>query len=261
MHYPATIQDLLPDLPGEANTVGLSGSGVYCWPDRVLKIQPVGEEALNEAAMMRWLRGRVPAPRLLAEIEENGLHYLLMSRIPGRMFCDPALLEAPHKLLELAAQALHTLWQTDLSGCPARRMLADRLLLARQRVEAGLCDTGNAEPGTYGPGGFASPEQLLRWLEENRPDEEPVLTHGDCCLPNLFADEHGFCGFIDLGRSGVGDRWQDIALLYRSTCHNYDGSYGYTAHTPCPADDLFAALGIPRDEEKLRYYILLDELF
>lgn len=261
MHYPESIQKLLPALPGEENKVGLSGSGVFCWSDRVLKIQPVSEESRNEAAMMRWLRGRVPAPRVLAETEENGLHYLLMSRLPGRMLCDPALLEAPAKLLNLTAQALHTLWQTDITGCPASRMLEDRLRLARQRVENGLCDTENVQPDTYGPGGFASPEALLCWLEANRPQEEPVLTHGDCCLPNLFADDNGFCGFIDLGRSGIGDRWQDIALLYRSTRHNYEGHYGYAARAGCPANELFATLGIPRDEEKLRYYILLDELF
>lgn len=261
LNLPAVIRRLLPDSPGKENHVGLSGSTVLCWPDRVLKIEPISEESRNEAAMMRWLQGRVPVPELLAATEENGMRYLLMRRLDGRMLCDPSVLEKPEKLLTLAAEGLHRLWQTDVSGCPASRMLADRLQLARRRVETGLCSTEDAEPGTYGSAGFASPEKLLCWLERNRPDEEPVLTHGDCCLPNLFADENGFCGFIDLGRSGVGDKWQDIALLYRSTCHNYDGSYGYTARARCPADRLFDALGVQRDEEKLRYYILLDELF
>lgn len=261
MSLPQSILERLPLSPGEQNRVGLSGSTVLCYPDRVLKIGPVSWQSRNEAAMMRWLNGRVPAPRVLAEAEENGLHYLLMSRIHGQMLCDPSIIETPEKLLALASQALHTLWQTDIAGCPTTLLLEDRLRLARQRVENGLCDTENVQPGTYGPGGFASPEALLHWLESNRPDEELVLTHGDCCLPNLFADESGFCGFIDLGGSGVGDKWQDIALLYRSTLHNYDGHHGYTALARCPADRLFDALGVRRDADKLRYYILLDELF
>lgn len=261
MPYPAAIQALLPHTPGKTNTVGLSGSSIHCWDDRVLKIEPISEESRNEATMMRWLQGRVPVPKVLATQEENGMHYLLMSRLNGAMFCTPAILEVPERLTALAAEALHCLWQTDITSCPSRRLLDDRLRLARARVEQGLCDTENAEPGTYGHGGFASPEKLLCWLENNRPKEEPVLTHGDCCLPNLFASDNGFSGFIDLGRSGVGDKWQDIALLYRSTLHNYDGYYGYTARAACPARRLFDVLGIARDEERLRYYILLDELF
>ena len=261
MPVPAIIQAMTEGLYGEENLTGLSGSSVICYPDRVLKIQPVSEEVHDEVALMRWLEGRLPVPKVLAAAEEGGFHYLLMSRIPGMMFCDHTLLEDPDRLLSCIAEALQALWQVDVTDCPVSRRLDDRLRLARQRVEAGLCDTENAQPDTYGPGGFASPMELLCWLERHRPAEETVLTHGDCCLPNLFADEKGFCGFIDLGRGGIGDRWQDIALLYRSLCHNYDGHHGYTAKAPCPADRLFERLGIAKDEEKLRYYILLDELF
>ncbi|MBQ8149390.1 MAG: aminoglycoside 3'-phosphotransferase [Clostridia bacterium] len=261
MSVPAIIQAMTEGLYGEENQTGLSGSSVICYPDRVLKIQPVSEEVHDEVALMRWLEGRLPVPKVLAAAEEGGFHYLLMSRIPGMMFCDHTLLEDPDRLLSCIAEALQALWQVDVTDCPVSRRLDDRLRLARQRVEAGLCDTENVQPDTYGPGGFASPADLLSWLESHRPAEETVLTHGDCCLPNLFADENGFCGFIDLGRGGIGDRWQDIALLYRSLKSNYDGSYGYTAKAPCPADRLFDRLGLAKDEEKLRYYILLDELF
>ncbi|MBE5802735.1 MAG: aminoglycoside 3'-phosphotransferase [Clostridiales bacterium] len=261
MLYPPDIQRLIAGMPGIENHVGLSGSRVICYPDRVLKIEPVSEEARNETAMMRWMQGRLPAPAVLAEAEESGLHYLLMSRIGGKMFCDTALLEDPDRLLDCAVEALQALWRQDIAQCPVDRGLSERLRLARQRVEAGLCGTEDVQPGTYGDGGFASPMALLGWLEQNRPEEDLFLTHGDCCLPNLFADENGFCGFIDLGRSGVGDRWQDIALLYRSLRHNYDGSHGYTAQAECPADRLFERLGIELDHEKLHYYLLLDELF
>lgn len=258
---PATIEQLTGNLPYQVDSVGLSGSQVRCYQHMVLKIQPLSEEARNEAAMMRWLEGKLPAPKLLAEETDGKLHYLLMSRLTGRMLCDPALLNQPDQLLSLACDGLKQLWQLNPADCPADRTLTQRLRLARQRVEAGLCSTENVQPDTYGPGGFASPLALLEWLEKNRPDEELYVTHGDCCLPNLFADASGFGGFIDWGRGGSGDRWQDIALLYRSMTHNYDGSHGFIPQAACPAEQLFDRLGVTPDPEKLRYYILLDELF
>ena len=68
-------------------------------------------------------------------------------------------------------------------------------------------------------------------------------------------------GFIDLGDCGIGDKWRDIALLYRSLKHNFDGTYGGKDYPDFHPDRLFDAMGIEPDREKLDYYILLDELF
>ena len=119
----------------------------------------------------------------------------------------------------------------------------------------------DAEPETFGEGGFESPEALLQWLEENRPVEEPVFSHGDYCLPNIFAEGETVCGFIDVGRSGVADKWLDIAICYRSLKHNYDGTYTGEAYEGFQPELLFEELGIEPDWEKINYYILLDELF
>ena len=116
------------------------------------------------------------------------------------------------------------------------------------------------DPGTFGEGGFSSPAELLEWLEANKPPFEPVLTHGDFCLPNLFLDNWELTGFLDLGRSGVGDRWTDIAILWRTLRDNFGGHYGEAVPGFHP-DALFDALGIEKDEERLRYYLLIDELF
>ena len=116
----------------------------------------------------------------------------------------------------------------------------------------------NWEPGTKEQ--FRDPSGLLDWLENNKPAYEPVLSHGDFCLPNILIENNDISGFIDLGDCGIGDRWRDLSLCWRSLRHNSDGTFG-NIYPGIKPDMLFEKLGIEPNHEKLRYYILLDELF
>lgn len=163
--------------------------------------------------------------------------------------------------VKLLADALKMLWSVDISACPSDAGLDKKLSLARYNVEHGLADTENVQPSTYGENGFKNPEELLSWLYENRPDEELTLSHGDFCLPNIFLNDSGVTGIIDLGKTGIADKWCDIALCYRSLSNNYDGRYSGQAYSGLDDLMLFKELGLMPDWEKIRYYILLDELF
>lgn len=258
---PRELQTLLDSLPCQEDGVGHSGSRVLLFPQLVLKIEPLSPETENQRAVLVWGQGKLPLPRLEWYQAQEGLAYTLLSRIDGRMLCDEELMLQPAKLASLLAETLHLLWRTDTAGCPdGVSPLSRRLERARRLVEQGLVSTDDAEPETYGKGSFANPEALLRWLEQNRPPEDVVFTHGDLSLPNIFARQGRICGLIDLGKAGPADRWQDIAIADRSLHHNFAGHYGraYPGYSPSL---LFDALGIPPDREKLRYYTLLDELF
>ena len=102
---------------------------------------------------------------------------------------------------------------------------------------------------------------LLNWLVDNKPKKELVLSHGDFCLPNIFINNDKISGFIDLGRIGIGDKWNDIALCYRSIKWNAKGRYGGNGYPKLNPDMLFDALEIETNYEKIEYYTLLDELF
>jgi len=247
--------------PYTVDSVGMSGSTVLTYEKWVLKIEPATEWALRTVEMMKWLKGKLPVPKVICHEVVHGKSYLLMSRIKGKMSCDEYYLEHPKELLALLAEGLQMLWQVDVRDCPHIRDLDAELAEARERVEQGLVDVENAEPDTFCPDGFLNPEELLKWLEENRPKQEPVFSHGDFCLPNVFLQDGEITGFIDLGDSGVGDKWRDIALCYRSLKHNFDGTYGGKVYEDFNPDMLFEALGMEPDWEKLRYYVLLDELF
>lgn len=262
---PRKIREAIGNRPFEPDRVGMSGAQVFCFEDMVLKIEKTCQEADREYLMMKWLAGKLPVPGILQFERENGYNYLLMSRLEGEMSCSEAYMENPRLLVHLLAEGLKLLWSVDPKDCPVQNGLDEKLRQAELAVRSGLCSTEDVEEGTYGEGGFENPAALLDWLKHHRPAEEPVFSHGDYCLPNLFLKEGKISGFLDLGRSGVADRYQDIALCYRSLLHNYDGKYGGKVYAGpdsdfCP-ELLFEELGIEPDREKIRYYILLDELF
>ena len=261
MKLPRRLDKWVEGKPYTCDSIGKSGSEVRCYEDAVLKIEPKQPGFEEDIQMLRWLEGRLPAPRVLDAFQEGQKQYLLMSLVPGKMACDPDFMKDPEGLVQLLADALQMLWAVDVTHCPRQRTLEADLAEARQRVEQGLIDLEDVEPETFGPDGFEDPAALLRWLEENQPALEPVLSHGDLCLPNVFFDRGSVSGFIDLDDCGISDKWRDIALCHRSLRHNFCGKYAACPREDFDPDLLFEKLGIAPNWEKLRYYVLLDELF
>ncbi len=261
MNLPGNIQKAIGDRAYKPDDIGMSGSQVLIFDDMALKIQPESREAQTEREMMRWLQGKLPVPEILCHEILDNQSFLLMSRVPGKMTCDLSFINEPAHLADLLCQGLNMLWSADMSGCPSDASLDRHLAAAEYNVRHDLVDLDNVEPETFGENGFRDPEDLLEWLKANRPEEELVLSHGDYCLPNVFADHNGICGLIDLGRAGIADRYRDIAICYRSLKSNLHGSYGGHPSVAFDADELFRKLGIQPDWDKIRYYILLDELF
>ena len=256
---PASIAALLGNRAGKADGRGKSGARVLLFDEYVLKIRPADDPDTADASILRWFAGRVPVPRVAAHEVLDGQDWLLMTRLRGRELCAPAVMERPALLLDCMAEALHALWAIPPAECPFERTVADNLAHAEAAILSGRFDPSDCEPETFGPGGFESPMALLDWLKTHLPPQDRAVTHGDFCLPNLFTDGKRFAGMIDVGRAGAGDRWADLALGWRSLKHNSDGHYGRIWPHIDP-DDLFRAAGVPKDAEKLRYYILLDEL-
>jgi len=258
---PEKISELILENEYETDHIGMSDSSILLFRDKVLKIQKTSRESENEYCMMLWLKGKLPVPKMLAHEQMDNTSYLLMSRCKGEMACEQKFMENPKKLTAMLAGGLKSLWNIDIADCLADWCLKNKLSGAAYNVEHGLVDLEHVEETTFGKDGFQNPEKLLQWLYDNQPKEELVLSHGDFCLPNIFLDDGGLSGIIDLGKTGIADKWCDIAICYRSMLHNYDGKYNGTAYEGWNGSFLFQELGIEPDIEKLRYYILLDELF
>ena len=261
LHLPEDLYDLVAGMPYEADGIGRSESQVLLFSDRVLKIEAYKPETDESVRMIRWMEGRVPVPKVLYYGVEDGKSYLLMKRIRGHMACDDKQMQDREGLHGLLAEALHMLWQADITDCPRVRTIEEDLRKARQRVEQGLVDRENFRPMAFEDEAFDSPEALLAWMEQHVPSFDPALSHGDLCLPNVLMEDGRVTGFIDLGAAAVYDRCSDIADCYWSLRANYHGWFGTRPQLDYDPEDFLRALPVQADREKVRFFLLLGCLY
>ena len=265
--FPILPDDLvliLAEYSFKRNSVGRSSAGVYrCFrspADKTfyLKISPANNDIRLEHGLLCWLSGKLPVPIIEYWGEQDGLAYLLTTEIQGCMACncpEDTVVQPIEDTVRLLAHGLLMLQAVDITYCPFDNTLGNKLAWALSNIQNGLVDMGNWEESND----FETPMALYTWLLENKPAEEVCFTHGDYCLPNVFTNGTAVTGFIDMGRGGIADKWQDISLCVRSL--------GYNLRNVAEAEKnqyinlLFSVLGIEPDWEKIDYYILLDELF
>ena len=269
---PESIREKVSGKDFRIDDLGKSGSRIFLFDDCVLKCEKLLEPSDTEAdpfredqdqtvEVMRWLHGKLPVPEVLAYEKDEKYRYLLMNKIEGSVACNSYYMEHPKEMIPVLSDALKLLWSIDISDCPRKTDIDTVLSEAEYRVRNDLVDLSDTEPETFGEGGFKDAEELLSWLKENKPSYEPVLSHGDFCLPNVFIKDGKLSGLIDLGNTGTGDKWMDIALCYRSLKHNADGMWSGNVYPNIWPEVLFEELGIEPDWDRIHYYILLDELF
>lgn len=261
LDLPDKIRNLIGNERFSYDNVGMSDSTVIVFTNKILKIQTISEESEHEYQIMEWLQDKLPVPKVLAYEKDEERNYLLMTKVPGQMSCADQYMKNPEQLVNLLVEGLKMLWKVDISDCTYMHGLEEKLQMAKYNVQNNLVNMDNVEAETFGKNGFESPEHLLKWLMTNRPEEELVFSHGDFCLPNIVLSDDEVSGYIDLGMAGIADKWQDIALCYRSLLHNFEGKYTGKQYQGFRADVLFEKLGIIPEWDKIRYYILLDELF
>jgi kanamycin kinase/aminoglycoside 3'-phosphotransferase-3 len=226
----------------------------------VLKVEAVSKSSQNEHQVMSWLSNYLLVPKVIASMERDDISYLLMSNMKGKMSCSEEFLKDPKELVRNLAKGLRNLWTVPIDQCPFNMSLSVKLSLAKERTDNDNINIEHFEEGTIGMNGFSSIGELYNYLVQNVPKDDLVLAHGDYCLPNIFLTESNEVGYIDLGSCGIADRYQDIALCVRSLKHNLS-CVGIVEEFEFYRKLLFDELGIEPDESKIRYYILLDELF
>ncbi|WP_055049030.1 APH(3') family aminoglycoside O-phosphotransferase [Devosia sp. A16] len=233
--------ELVPQIIGE------SGAWVYrAGEAHFIKSEPISPlaELPGEIERLRWLHGTgLACPEVIHTAEHDGRHWLLMTALPGHDLASTSLLNA-ETAARLMAEALRQLHALDPASCPFDHRVGIRIRDASARYHAGLYDGDDPSQG---------PADYARLITDAPVTEDLVVTHGDACFPNFMAEDGRFTGFIDCGRLGVADRYQDLALACRSLEYNYGAA---------AVPSFLAAYGVDApDEAKLDWYMLLDEFF
>ncbi len=242
---------------------GLSGAEVWRleWQSErlFLKVSPQsndpdpGSSLRNEAEKLGWMRIQsLPVPEVLDFFEQDGAEWMLTRALEGQDAAHSPL--EPMRMVRVLADAMRRLYTTPLENCPFNQGLNFKLKQARIQLEAGRVDPEDFDAENLGQ----DVHKLYETLLERRPDtEDLVFCHGDYCLPNVVLLESGtLSGFVDVGRAGVADRYQDLALVTRSleSHHNprFHGLRGL----------FLERYGLDRvEQDELEYYRLLDEFF
>ncbi|SDN31820.1 APH(3') family aminoglycoside O-phosphotransferase [Allokutzneria albata] len=237
----------------EQVTIGRSGAGVWRLSgptDHFLKSVDGGTELFEEAERLRWLRAQgLPAPEVVELGGDDRASWMVTTAVPGKSLAElggDEMLWTAGQITALAeiARALHAL---PVADCPFDRTLDVVVPQARSNAEAGLVDETDFDQHRLGRTAL----DLIKEVEATRPDREDlVVCHGDLCTPNVLLDPDTLTvtGLIDVGRLGIADRYNDLALTARSL-------------GPANAGMFFEAYGEVPDPERLEFYRLLDEFF
>lgn len=265
---PKEIRKYIDNQNFQIDLIGKSSATKMILDDCVLKMEESSDEVDNEVRMLKWWKAKhLPVPEIIENMEVSGINYLLMEKIKGGPSYEIIVRHSTDELIEILVNSLKRLWEVDITDCPSSQKIEDKLIKAQARIDKNLIDMEDAEEGTFGEDGFESPQALWNWLSTHRPEESDlVLSHGDFSLPNLVTSGRHLAGYIDLGHSGVSDKYQDIAIAYRSLMNNLQGKFGLLGNftqedIEAYIQQFFEKLKLDPDWDKIKYYILLDELY
>ncbi|MGO1367758.1 APH(3') family aminoglycoside O-phosphotransferase [Senegalia sp. (in: firmicutes)] len=241
---PIDLKEIIKNRMIIRNNKGCSGSEVFLLrgtsdsEDYFLKISKEDKFSYLESEKIKldWLKDKLPVPKVYYFKKIDGYEYLLLSKIKGSDILTQEILQRPYFVAQKVGKALKQIHNIDISNCEFNETINDKLKLIKNMYN------------------HKRNLRIYKSLFQFKPIEEDlVFTHGDYCFPNIMIDNDDISGFIDLGRSGIGDRYVDISVIIRSIVLNYK-NYNVLKV-------FLEEYGLKNiDYEKLKYYADIDKL-
>ena len=250
---PSELTDFLKGCKCEEISIGCSDTQVIKIrkdkEEYFLKIG--GKEVLHdEFIKLDFLQSKLPVPKVVLHTIKKGIEYIVTSSISGEMVCSDYYMKHQSEGIDVIVQSFKMLYDMDVADCPIDVSLDFKLKLAETNLSKGLISEDDINQEALDR--FGSASGILDYLKKNKFKEELCFSHGDMSLPNIFAYNNEFSGFIDVGDCGIADKWFDIAIVIRSIIRNYGEEY---------VSVFLDKMGIEYDSFKYDYYMLLMQLY
>lgn len=234
--------------------------GIGCSDSQVIKITKddevyylkIAKKGLltQEYKALKWLNGKFPVPEIVLYDKEYNNEYLITKAILGEMVCSENYVNNPKIAIKIIKEAFDNIYSVDISNCPFNVSNEYKLSLVERNIKEGLITNEDLKEETLNK--YGSVENVLKYLIDNKFKEELCFSHGDTSLPNIFASNNKFSGFIDVGECGIADKWFDLAICEKSIKRNYGEEY---------ISKFYEELNIIPDRKKIEYYLLMMELY
>ncbi|MAS38059.1 MAG: hypothetical protein CL610_28950 [Anaerolineaceae bacterium] len=201
-----------------------------------------------EHERLRWLQGRVPVPPVILYMEDQTHQFLVTAAITG---VEAMAYEAePHVRIRQLARAIRQLHDLPVANCPFRWTIDEQIAFARKTVEMQAVNVDLLDDEFR----HRTPDDLLQELIALRPGYwDPVVVHGDAYSENILLEPATgrVAAFLDVGHSGVADRYTDFAMIHDDLISTY-GEPGWQAF-------LHEYGHTGPDPQRLRFYRLFNE--
>lgn len=188
-------------------------------------------------------------PRVVDDGVEGDVQWLITSALPGADGTASRWTTGPERIVRGLARGLRTFHEAPVVDCPFDFRLHAAVDHVRKRLRRGRIDPDRDFHEIHE---HLTAAQAVARLEETRPpDEDPVVCHGDYCVPNVLFIDWEPVGFVDLGELGVADRWWDLAVASWSVTWNFGPGF---------EEAFLSEYGVERDEERTAWFRLLYDL-
>lgn len=204
----------------------------------------------SEYNKLKWLENKLEVPKVVLYDVNESTEFLITEQVKGEMVCSDTYEKNPKLGLKVIAIALKKILEVDINDCPFDVSIDYKLNLVKRNVAEKLIDESQLSEKTLNK--FKNLNNILNYLNDNKFYDERCFSHGDTSLPNIFAINEKFSGFIDVGECGIADKWFDLAICEKSIKRNFGEEY---------ISEFYKELNIVPDREKIDYYLLMMELY
>jgi len=182
----------------------------------------LAESLSSDKIIYEWLLGKIPVPKVQFYKKTEKFEALCLTAIEGQNLYDLIGVVSNEDITKIYAQILKHLHSISIKNCNIKISLEEKLKKVKQRISSNQIISEDFEEENRHKSIMELYEELLNKMPE---DSELVFTHGDYCFDNLIIKEKKISGLIDIGRGGVADKYQDVALALRNIKHEFGSEY------------------------------------